>query len=86
MSEPKVELLVLSTCLQCKALKRLLDSHGVPYDAIEVDLMEKQEREDLFRELVKYNEKKAFPVTFINNKAIIGFQKRLILEELGLSS
>jgi hypothetical protein len=31
-----------------------------------------------------FNEKKAFPVTFIDDKVILGYQKSLILETLGL--
>jgi glutaredoxin len=70
--------------MQCKALKELLDSHDIEYESTDVDLMFKDEREELFKNMAKFNEKKAFPVTFINDKAIIGFQRRLIMEELGL--
>ena len=84
MSGPKVKLLVLTTCMQCKALKELLDSHDIEYEFTEVDLMFKDERDALFNDMKEFNEKKAFPVTFINDKAIIGFQRRLIMEELGL--
>ncbi len=80
----KVKLLVLTTCLQCKALKDLLAEHGVDFDSVDVDLMIKDERDELFAEMAPYNEKKAFPVTFIGNKAIVGFQKDVIMEELGL--
>ncbi|MDX9896170.1 MAG: glutaredoxin family protein [Desulfofustis sp.] len=85
MTEPRVRLLVLSTCLQCKALQELLKANGIAYETTVVDLMLKEEREELFRQMAPYNEKKAFPVTFIGEKAIIGFQKQLILEELGLN-
>lgn len=50
-----------------------------------MDLMEKEEREELFTKMAPFNEKKAFPVTFIGNKAIIGFQKKVIMEELGIA-
>lgn len=85
MSEKKVSLLTLSTCLQCKALMELLKKHHIPFESVAVDLMFKDERDQLFLKMAPYNEKKAFPVIFIGDKAIVGFQKKLIMEELGLS-
>ena len=84
-TEPRVKLLVLSTCLQCKALMELLQKHHVTFEVTNIDLMEQQEREELLRRMEPYNEKKAFPVTFIGNKAIVGFQKKVILAELGVA-
>ena len=84
MSEPKVKLLVITTCLQCKALKDLLSAHNVDFESTDVDLMFKDERDELFTKMAPYNEKKAFPVTFIGDKAIVGFQKDVIMAELGL--
>jgi glutaredoxin len=84
-TEPRVKLLVLSTCLQCKALMELLREHEVTFEATNIDLLEQQEREELLRRMEPYNEKKAFPVAFIGNKAIVGFQKKVILAELGVA-
>lgn len=84
MSPPKVELLVLTTCVQCQALKKMLDSYDIVYELTNVDLMAREERDVLFQEMKPYNEKKAFPITFIGNKAIIGFQKEVIMDALGL--
>ena len=85
MIQPKVTLLVLTTCIQCKALKDLLSAHNVDFESTDVDLMFKDERDELFEKMAPYNEKKAFPVTFIGEKAIVGYQKSLIMEELGLA-
>jgi glutaredoxin-like protein NrdH len=82
--KPKVKLLVITTCIQCKALKDLLDSYNVDFESTDVDLMFKDERDELFAEMAPYNEKKAFPITFIGDKAIVGFQKDVIMSELGL--
>jgi glutaredoxin-like protein NrdH len=84
MAPPRVKLLVLTTCLQCKALKELLSDKGVDFESIDVDLLLKDERDLLFEEMKHFNEKKAFPVTFIGDKVILGYQKSLILETLGL--
>ena len=85
MTDKKVSLLVLSTCLQCKALMELLNHYQIDFDLTHVDLLPKDEREELFKKMAPYNEKKAFPVIFIGDKAIIGFQKQLIMEELGVN-
>ena len=85
MSDVKVSLLVLTTCLQCRALKDLLTEHQVEFESTDVDLLYKEQREQLFAEMQEYNEKKAFPVAYIGDQVIVGFQKRLILETLGLT-
>ena len=85
MKALKVKLLVLTTCLQCKALKELLTEHKVEYESTDVDLLIKEERDRLFAEMKEYNARKAFPVTYIGQDIIIGYQKSLILDTLGLS-
>ncbi len=85
MTNEKVKLLVLTTCLQCKALKDLLDEYEVVFESIDVDLLYKEERDELFAQMKPYNEKKAFPVAYIGDEIIVGYQKGLIMETLGLS-
>ena len=84
MRDVKVTLLVLTTCLQCRVLKDLLIEHQVAFESTDVDLLPQEQRDELFAEMRDYNEKKAFPVTYIGDQVIVGFQKRLILEALGL--
>ena len=84
MKVVEVKLLVLTTCLQCRTLKDLLTKHNVEYESTDVDLLVKDERDELFDEMKDYNAKKAFPVTFIGQDIIIGYQKSLILDTLGL--
>jgi len=83
MSSPPITLYVLSTCPQCKALRQFLVERGVFFDTIEVDLLPSEEREALLAAMRPHNPKNAFPVTVVGGKAIIGFQKDLVLEELG---
>ena len=85
MNRLDVKLLVLTTCLQCKALKDLLTEHNVNFESTDVDLLFKDERDELFAEMKDYNEKKAFPVTYIGKEVIVGYQKALILDTLGIS-
>lgn len=85
MNIPPVKLLVLTTCFQCKMLKDLLTEHDVPFESTDVDLMVKGDRDELFETMSDYNEKRAFPVTYIGDEIIIGFQKTLIMDTLGLA-
>ncbi len=85
MENPKIRLLVLTTCPQCKALRDLLTTHKIPFETTDVDLLAPKEREELLLQMAPHNPKKAFPITFINGKAIIGYQKALLMEELGLN-
>ncbi len=84
MKDPMIKLLVLTTCPQCKALRELLTTHKIPFEVTDVDTLAPAEREELLRRMAPHNPKKAFPVTFINGKALIGYQKDLLMEELGL--
>lgn len=85
MEKPQVRLLVLTTCFQCKMLKDLLKEHGVLFESTDVDLMFKKERDELFETMKDYNEKRAFPVTYIGDEVIVGFQKSLIIDTLELA-
>lgn len=84
MNTPQVKLLVLTTCLQCEALKDLLRENKVAFESTDVDLMIKDDRDKLFKEMGDYNEKRAFPVTIVGDQVIVGYQKSLIMETLGL--
>jgi len=84
MDKPQVRLLVLTTCFQCRMLKEMLKEHGVAFESTDVDLMMKEDRDELFESMKGYNDKRAFPVTFIGEEVIVGFQKSLIMDTLEL--
>ena len=85
MAEKEVKLFTISTCFHCRSLKKLLEDNNIAFDFTDVDLMPEDERESFIAAIIKYNKKKTFPVIFINNKAIIGFQEELIKQELGIN-
>lgn len=85
MSNSPITLYVLSTCPQCKALRQLLIDHGITFDTIDVDLLPGEERSAFMEAMRPHNPKMAFPVTIVGGKAIIGFQKELLLQELGVT-
>jgi glutaredoxin len=85
MDQPKVFLYALSTCGHCKNTKKLLDSNGVQYDFVDVDLLPKEEMKKVLDEVRKVNPQAAFPTLLIGDKVIIGYRELEILEALGLS-
>lgn len=84
MAEKEVKLFTISTCFHCRSLKKMLEDNNIAFEFTDVDLMPKDEREAFIAAIIKYNKKKTFPVIFIDNKAIIGFQEELIKQELGI--
>lgn len=84
MEGDPVRIFTISTCVHCRALKKMLDEHHVPYEFTDVDLMPKEERDSFIAAIIRFNEKKTFPVVMIGNKAIVGFQEQVIRKELGI--
>jgi glutaredoxin-like protein NrdH len=83
MSE-KVKIYTLSTCSHCKATKKFLNDHGIPYSCKDVDLLTGEERMKTIEEVKKYNPACSFPTILIDDKIIIGFNEQAIREALGI--
>lgn len=64
-------------CGYCHKLKSYLDSMGINYTVVDVDASE-----DNAYELIRLTNQSAIPVTLINDKTIIGFDKAKIDEAL----
>jgi len=78
-----VELYALSTCGWCRKTKELLDSLGVEYDYVYVDLVEGEEADEVSKKLEKLNPSGSFPTICIDKKkVIVGFQEEKIREAL----
>jgi len=84
MEQPKVFLYALSTCGHCLNTKRLLDSKGVKYDFIDVDLLPKDELGKVLEDVRKVNPQTAFPTIIIGERVIVGYREAEILEALNL--
>jgi glutaredoxin-like protein NrdH len=80
----KVKIYTLSTCSHCKATKKFLNDNAVNYEYIDVDLLEGPEKDDVLKEVVRYNPQRSFPTIIIGNKIIIGFREYEIREALGI--
>ena len=81
---PPVKLYTLSTCSHCKHTKQFLNELGVPYDLVDVDQLQGQERADMIEEVKKYNPNCSFPTILIGDKCIVGFKENEIKGALGL--
>lgn len=78
-----IKLYALSTCPWCKKAKALLDSMGVEYSFLDVDLLTGTEREQAITEVKKWNPGGSYPTIVIDgNKTIVGFKETEIREAL----
>jgi glutaredoxin-like protein NrdH len=71
-----IKLFALSTCIWCKKTKALLNSLGVDYYYIDVDLVEGDDAEVIEKEMEKCNPQISFPTIKIDDsKVILGFNE-----------
>ncbi len=82
--QPEIRLITLSTCFFCSTLKRQLKEAGFQYSFTDLDLLPESERDEQMEELRKFNPEESFPITIIDNVAIVGYQEERIKKELGL--
>ena len=80
----KVKMFTLSTCSHCKATKKFLHDNGITFDYVDVDLLQGDERQNILKEVEKYNPQRSFTTIIIGNNIIIGFRENDIKEALGL--
>jgi glutaredoxin-like protein NrdH len=74
--QSQIVLYALSTCVWCRKTKKLLDSLGVKYRLVEVDLLDGVELEHAEDEVRKHNPMQTFPTLVINSeKSIAGYNE-----------
>jgi len=79
----KLVLYALSTCGWCRKTKRFLDSLGIEYYYVDVDLLQGQERKSALNEVRKWNPRRSFPTIVVNNQTCItGYNEDEILEAI----
>ena len=83
MQKP-IKIYTLSTCVHCKATKKLLNECAVTYEFTDVDLLSDEEITAVLEEIKKFNPECSFPTIIIGNKVIIGFEETQIRQALGL--
>lgn len=79
----EIFLFTLSTCVWCMKTRKLLNSLGLEYSYIDLDLLNDDVRDEVEKEFVRWNPDETFPTIVINNKkCVIGYQEDE-LKELG---
>ena len=81
---PDVRLYSLSTCGTCRAVKQLLTKTGIPYEIIDMDLLDDARRKLVMPEFKEANPRVSFPTIVINGRVIVGYDSKAILEALYL--
>jgi glutaredoxin len=73
----KIMLYGLSTCVWCEKAKEFLDSLGVNYSHLTVDLLDGDDADAGYEAVSKFNPDQSFPTIVINDgeKVIIGFNQ-----------
>jgi len=81
----EILLYALSTCGWCKKTKSFLNKLGVEYNYINVDELDKSEKNKIVEDVKKWNPQINYPTMVINNKiCIVGFKEKEIKEALDL--
>lgn len=80
----KIKIYTLSTCSHCKATKKFLNENSIPFDCVDVDLLQGEDRQKILEEVMQYNPDRSFPTILIGDKVIIGFKENAIKEALGI--
>ena len=79
----KVMLYALSTCGWCLKTKALLNSLGVEYNFVDVDLLKGAEQERIMKDVEKWNPSSSFPTVVVDGKPIVGFDEKRIKKAVG---
>lgn len=79
-----IKVFALSTCPYCRMTRKYLDESGVDYEAVEVDKLEGQEREETVAEVKRLSGGTSFPVVVVGDEVIVGFNKVRIRQLLDL--
>ena len=64
-------LYALSTCIHCKQTRQFLDEMKVAYDYPYVDLLSREEMDEILKEIEKVNPRGSFPTLVINDDIVI---------------
>lgn len=67
----KIMLYALSTCIHCKQTRQFLDELKVAYNYLYVDLLSREEMDEILKEVEKVNPRGSFPTIVINEDIVI---------------
>jgi len=74
----------LSTCVWCKMAKNLLNNMGAAYEYIDVDLLSEDDKDEVMKEVRRWNPKGSFPtLVFDGERVVLGYDEKKIREAIG---
>jgi glutaredoxin len=79
-----VKLYTLSTCPWCRKAKKFFSDKCVPFDYVDVDLLEGEEQEKITDEIYKISGSLQYPVVVIDDQVVTGFNPSRYEDILGL--
>lgn len=83
--EHHVLLYTLSTCAWCNRTKKFLQEQNVEYEYVDIDLLNRDDREQCRQEILKKGGQLLYPTIIVDEKTIInGFREETLREVLGL--
>jgi glutaredoxin-like protein NrdH len=81
--QTKIRLYSLSTCATCKLVKKFLETHGIPYELTEVDLLDSGEQWLMTKEVKRYNPQVTYP-TLVIEEVVVGPDEETLKKALGI--
>lgn len=69
----KVSMYTLSTCPWCKKAKEFFKDHDIPFEYIDYDLANNEEREMILNEMLEYGAN-GFPFVKIGKDVVVGYK------------
>lgn len=82
MAEKSLVFYSLSTCGYCEITKKMLDDLEIGYEAIVVDLLPSDKKEETVQEIIKVNPRCTFPTLVYGDKVVIGMKLQEIKDML----
>lgn len=79
-----VKMYALSTCPWCRKAKRFFTEREIPFDCIDYDLVDDDERERIMDDMLKHGGTGQFPYVRIADDVVVGWNPRKYMELLGL--
>ncbi|HHE72058.1 MAG TPA: glutaredoxin family protein [Chloroflexi bacterium] len=84
-AEHEVLLYALSTCIWCRKTRQFLESEGVAFKFVYVDLVDPEERKAIRKHIRQFSDRMAFPTLIVDDeKCIVGVKPDAIKARLGL--
>jgi glutaredoxin-like protein NrdH len=84
--DTRVKMYTISTCGFCKAAKAFLREHDIPFEFIDVDILDREEKRRVLREAreIAGMDRISFPTIVIGDTVIVGFKEYELRKALGL--